>query len=172
MECSNLPFMTWYLCIAFMSFSKKCLSALEMQCQIGHKRYGTVWKLMHKIRKGMGKRDDKYSLDGYLEMDEVYFEHATKTNTPSKRGRGSKGKQNVMVMAESEPLENIEIGAKSSQCRYFKMKCLTPIKKMKLTMLLLNTSTTKLLFFQIIAPVMLILKNLLKHISVKTRQLQ
>ena len=48
--------MTWYLCMAFMSFSKKGLSALEMELQIGHKRNETVWKLMHKIRTGMGKK--------------------------------------------------------------------------------------------------------------------
>lgn len=129
MEHSNLSFMTWYLCMAFMSFSKKGISALEMQRQIGHKRYGTVWRLMHKIRAGMGKRDDKYSLEGFLEMDEGYFEHATSSVIEKKRGRGSQGKQNVMVMAESTPLEDIHSGKKSSQCRYFKMKVLDSHKK-------------------------------------------
>lgn len=129
MENSNLPFMTWYLCMAFMSFSKKGISALEMQRQLGHKRYGTVWKLMHKIRIGMGKRDDKYTLEGFLEMDEGYFEHATSSNIEKKRGRGSESKKNVMVMAESTPLEDVDSGRKSSQSRYFKMKLVDSHKK-------------------------------------------
>lgn len=55
--------------MALMSFSKKGISALEMQRQIGHKRYQTVWRLMHKLRTGMGLRDDLYKLDGTLEFD-------------------------------------------------------------------------------------------------------
>ena len=49
MENSNLPILTWYLCLSFMSFSKKGLSALEMQRQLGHKRYNTVWNLTQKL---------------------------------------------------------------------------------------------------------------------------
>lgn len=124
MENSNLPFMTWYLCMAFMSFSKKGVSALEMQRQLGHNRYETIWKLMHKIRNGMGKRDNLYVLKDMIEADEGYFECATSNDGEKKRGRGSEGKHNVMVLAESTPLEDINTGKKSSHCRYFKMKVL------------------------------------------------
>jgi hypothetical protein len=41
-----------------------------------------------------------------------------------KVGRGSKTKSNVMVMAESTVLENLEIGKVSRHCRYFKAKVL------------------------------------------------
>ena len=122
MENSNLPILTWYLCMSFMSFSKKGLSALEMQRQLGHKRYNTIWNLMHKIRKAMGERDDKYNLSGFIEFDEGHFEHAVKNDTQLKRGRGSQRQTNVAVMAESTPLENLETGHKSTHCRYFKMK--------------------------------------------------
>lgn len=100
MESSNLSFHTWYLCMAFMSSTKKGISALEMQRQLGHKRYGTVWKLMHKIRAGMGKRDSLYQLSGSVEFDEGYFEQATAEHVKLKRGRGSKRQRNVAVMAE------------------------------------------------------------------------
>lgn len=60
MENSNLSFHTWYTCMAFMTFSKKGISAMELQRQLGHTRWETVWKLMHKIRAGMGKRDSLY----------------------------------------------------------------------------------------------------------------
>jgi hypothetical protein len=37
---------------------------------------------------------------------------------------GSEGKHNLMVFAESTPLEDLDTGQKSSHCRYFKMKVL------------------------------------------------
>src|SRR5678810_918257 len=57
-----------------MSLTKKGFSALEMQRLIGYKRYEPIWLMMHKIRISMGHRDDKYTLDGYIEMDEGFFE--------------------------------------------------------------------------------------------------
>jgi len=110
--------------MAFMSSTKKGISALEMQRQLGHKRYRTIWVLMHKIRFGMGKRDDRYVLDGTIELDEGYFEKPAPKHTRIKRGRGSQSKTNVAVMTEATPLEDIETGKKSSQFRYAKMKVL------------------------------------------------
>ncbi len=115
--------------MAFMTFSKKGLSACELQRQLEHKRYDTVWSLMHRTRNAMGNRDALYTLEGMVEFDEAYFAKAT---TPDgiklKRGKGSQRKQNVAVMAESIPLEDIETGQQSSQCRYFKMKVLSSHK--------------------------------------------
>lgn len=59
-------------------------------------------------------------------MDEGYFtieasEHQHKTQ---KARRSSKTKSNVMVMAESTILENIETGKVERKCRYFKVKIL------------------------------------------------
>jgi hypothetical protein len=72
----------------------------------------------------MGKRDALYQLDGAVEFDEGYFEKATSEKVKLKRGRGSQRQMNVAVMAESTPLEDIETGVQSRQCRYFKMKVL------------------------------------------------
>jgi hypothetical protein len=44
-----------------------------MQKQLGFKRYEPVWTMMHKLRKAMGKRDGKYTLEDMIEMDEGYF---------------------------------------------------------------------------------------------------
>jgi len=126
MEHSNLPFRKWYLAMAFMSFSKKGLSASELQRQLGHSRYESIWYMMHRIRKAMGNRDSLYNLEGMIEFDEGYFSTETNKNDKQnlKRGRGSQKKKNVAVMAESIPLEDIETGKKAKQCRYFKMKVL------------------------------------------------
>ena len=124
MESYKLPIRKWYLAMAFMSFSKKGISAAEMQRQLDHSRYETIWTMMHRIREAMGKRDSLYELTGMVEFDEAYFETETseKDKQNLKRGKGSQRQQNVAVAAESTPLENIETGQKGRHCRYFKMK--------------------------------------------------
>mgnify|MGYP005860934081 FL=1 len=126
MENSNLSFLVWYKAMFLMSATKKGFSAKEMQKQLGLKRYEPVWSMMHKLRKAMGKRDDKHTLEDMIEMDEGYFtvESTEFEQEKGVRGRGAVGKQNVAVMAESVPLEDIETGKTSKSCRYFKAKVL------------------------------------------------
>ena len=124
MEGSKVDFHTWYKAMAFMTYSKKTISAAELQRQLNHPKYDTIWRLMHKIRSAMGKRDALYQLEGAIEFDEGYFEKATSEKVKLKRGRGSQRQMNVAVMAESTPLEDLETGVKSNQCRYFKMQVL------------------------------------------------
>lgn len=126
MENSNLPFLVWYRAMFLMSTTKKGFSAKEMQRQLGLKRYEPVWAMVHKIRKAMGNRDAQYTLEGMIEMDEGYFTVASTEveQNEGKRGRGAAGKQNVMVSAESTPLEDLDTGEKSNHVRYFKAKVL------------------------------------------------
>lgn len=74
MEHSNLGYKIWLWGLYLMSLTKKGFSALEMQRLLGHKRYEPVWLMMHKIRISMGNRDDSYTLESYIEMDEGFFE--------------------------------------------------------------------------------------------------
>lgn len=126
MQSSKLPFLVWYRAMFLMSTTKKGFSAKEIQRQLGLKRYEPVWAMVHKLRKAMGKRDARYTLEGMIEMDEGYFTVASTEieKSKGKRGRGAAGKQNVAIMAESTPLENVETGKKSKQVRYFKAKVL------------------------------------------------
>jgi hypothetical protein len=124
MQDSKLPLYTWYMCMALMTQTRKPISAHEMRRQLGMKRYEPVWAMMHKLREAMGQRDSRYLLEGTVEFDEAYMSVATQKDTKLKRGRGSQRKQNVAVMAESTPLEDIETGKTGSHCRYFKLKVL------------------------------------------------
>lgn len=126
MQSSNLSFLVWYKTMFLMSATKKGFSAKEIQRHLGLKRYEPVWAMVHKLRKAMGKRDDRYTLEGMIEMDEGYFtvESTEMEKDKGKRGRGAAGKKNVAVMAESTPLEEVETGKRSSQVRYFKAKVL------------------------------------------------
>ena len=126
MQSSNLSFLIWYKTMFLLTATKKGFSSKEIQRQLGLKRYEPVWAMVHKLRKAMGQRDDRYTLEGMIEMDEGYFtieasEHQHKTQ---KAGRGSKTKSNVMIMAESTVLENIDTGKVDRQCGCFKAKVL------------------------------------------------
>jgi len=118
--------MIWYKTIFLLSTTKKGFSSKEIQRQLGLKRYEPVWAMVHKLRKAMGERDDRYILEGMIEMDEGYFtvEASQQEHKTQKAGRGSKTKSNVMIMAESTVLEDIETGKVERQCRYFKAKVL------------------------------------------------
>ena len=126
MENSNLPFLIWYKTMFLMSVTKKGFSAKEIQKQLGLKRYEPVWAMVHKLRRAMGNRDAKYSLEGMIEFDEAYFTVASSEVEHEKgiRGKGAVGKQNVAMMAESTPLEDIDTGRKEKQVRFFKAKVL------------------------------------------------
>lgn len=126
MQSSNLSFLIWYKTIFLMSATKKGFSAKEIQRQLGLKRYEPVWAMVHKLRKAMGKREERYTLEGMIEFDEGYFtvESSEIEKVQTKAGRGSTSKINVAIIAESTPLEDIETGEKENVCRYFKAKVL------------------------------------------------
>ena len=131
MQSSNLSFLIWYKAMFLMSATKKGFSTKEIQRQLGLKRYEPVWAMVHKLRKAMGKREDRYTLEGMIEFDEGYFtvESSEIEKATTKAGRGSSSKVNVAIMAESTPIEDIETGGKENICRYFKAKVLESHQK-------------------------------------------
>ena len=142
MENSNLPFQYWMLCIELMTLSKKSFSALEMQRMLGHKRYEPIWLMMHKIRRVMSKRDEKYKLNGCIEFDEGFFERVDNKDvidtlskednqdpTPKKRGRGSERQAKVLVMVESKPsIKAPKKGKPDRKVGYLKMVVMEDLK--------------------------------------------
>lgn len=126
MESSKLSFLVWYKTIFLLSTTKKGFSSKEIQRQLGLKRYEPVWAMVHKLRKAMGQRDDRYTLEGMIEMDEGYFtiEASQEAHKTQKADRESKTKSNVMTKAESTILEDLDTGKVDRQCLYFKAKVL------------------------------------------------
>lgn len=118
-----------------MSVTKKGFSAKEMQRQLGLKRYEPVWAMVHKLRKAIGNRDARYTLEGMIELDEGYFtvEASEAEKSKGSRGRGAVGKQNVLVMAESTSIEDPITGQRDKHVRYFKAKVLDTHKKSELS---------------------------------------
>jgi hypothetical protein len=110
--------------------TKKGFSALELQRQIGHKRYEPIWAMLHKIRSVMGQRDEKYTLEGLVEADEGFFEISFPEGLPTKSGRGNESKQAVLVMASTEeiPSGKHKKNRPKSRCKFIGMKSLTNLK--------------------------------------------
>jgi len=124
MESSKLPFQYWLYAIYLMTMTKKSISALELQRQLGHKRYEPIWAMMHKIRAAMGLRDDKYELEGVVELDDAFFKtHSDRENEDeTKRGRGSQQQSKVLVMAKVDPKQGRpKKDKKPSAFRFVKM---------------------------------------------------
>lgn len=57
MESSNLPVSIWMMAITYITANKKGFSAAELQRLLGMKRYEPVFRMYHKLRVVMGKRN-------------------------------------------------------------------------------------------------------------------
>ena len=104
MQGSKLPVFDWFVAMFLIAGTKRAFSALEVQRQLGSKRYQPVWEMMHKLRDVMGKRDGLCRLFDPVELDEGFFTTETPDSgkcSPLKRGHGSQRKTAVPVMAES-----------------------------------------------------------------------
>lgn len=131
MHGSKLPFLYWFKAMHLITSTKKTFSALEIQRQLGHKRYQPIWEMCHKIRNIMGQRDARYTLSGMIELDEGYFSTEQSENDKQahlKRGRGSQKKSKVLVMIESERVENPKNPNKPKRVNHLKMAVIPDLK--------------------------------------------
>jgi|GEM_PF-5491256 len=69
----------------------------------------------------MGQRDDRYTLEGMIQADEGYYtvEASACKHKTQKAIRGYKTKNNVMAIAESTILEDIDTDKVERQARCF-----------------------------------------------------
>ena len=61
------------------------------------------WAMVHKLRKAIGNRDARHTLERMIEFDEAYFtvESSEIAREKGVRGKGAVGKQNVAMVAET-----------------------------------------------------------------------
>ena len=136
MENSKLPFRYWFIAMHLLTSTKNTFSAMELQHQLGHKRYQPIWEMLHKLRDVMGKRDGKYTLNGNVEIDEGFFTTEVsedKKDEAPKRGVGSQSKTKVLVMAESEEIENPRNPDKPKKVGHIKMVVIPDMKSKTIT---------------------------------------
>jgi transposase-like protein len=105
-EDSHLPLSLWVKAIHQIASSKKGMSALQLQRNLGIGSYRTAWFLAHRIRLAMRCNPVAGLLKGDV-RDETYVganRHGKMrgAKTPSKRGRGT-SKTPVLALVESKP---------------------------------------------------------------------
>lgn len=60
---SNLLFLNWHVTMFLLTATKNGFSSKEIQKQFGLKLYEPAWPMVHKLRKAMGDRDARYTLE-------------------------------------------------------------------------------------------------------------
>jgi transposase-like protein len=114
MEDSHLPLSQWAKAFHLMASSKKGMSALQIQRNLGLGSYRTAWFLCHRIRLAMKSEPMAGALKGTIEGDETYIGGKPRRGSgPHKRGRGTKKVPVVVLVsrdgqAYSRPLETVD----------------------------------------------------------------
>jgi transposase-like protein len=114
MEDSHITYRQWIQAFFLMCSSKKGISALQLQRNLGLGSYRSAWHLAHRIRVAMQKDPIAKKLKGIVEVDETYIGGKPRKGTgiKNKRGRGTE-KAPVMLMVErdgkavSKPIERV-----------------------------------------------------------------
>ena len=111
MEHSHIPLVKWAMAWHMLCSSKKGMSALQLQRNLGLGSYRSAWFMCHRIRHAMEGQPMQQQLSGIVEADEAYFGGKPRVKG-GKRGRGTK-KAPVMILVERDgaavctPLPNV-----------------------------------------------------------------
>lgn len=79
-EHSNLPLKYWLSTIAYLNIIGKKMSALELQKELGHKRYEPIWLMMKKIKNISETDNILHKISDYIQVDENGVEYINKKN--------------------------------------------------------------------------------------------
>ncbi len=85
---TKLPLTIWFLAIYLISQAKTGLSALALRRQLGVS-YPTAWLIHHKLMQVMAEREERYVLEGNVQVDDAYLGGE---RSGGKVGRGSENK--------------------------------------------------------------------------------
>jgi hypothetical protein len=92
-ENTKYPLKTWFEVVWQMLNSKKGVSALQIQRQIGCKSYETAWYMCMRLRAAMHDPEFK-QLRGIVEVDETYI-GGKNANRPLRKRFNLKGREPV-----------------------------------------------------------------------------
>ena len=69
-ENSNLPLKYWLSTIAYLNIAGQKISALELQKELGHKRYEPIWCMLKKIKNSTETDNSLCKVLDYIQVDE------------------------------------------------------------------------------------------------------
>ena len=95
-ERTHLDLRMWLYAINLVNVSRKGVSALQLQREMGMGSYESAWRMLHQIRKAMENEEYKETFEAVVEIDETYVggkprknnDHSDNEDKP-KRGRGT-----------------------------------------------------------------------------------
>lgn len=90
-EASHIPLSKWLLGFYLFASSKKSLSALQLQRQLGLGSYRTAWHMAHRIRHAMQNDPNPGKLSGVLEADEMHVGGKVRKHGKPGRFQGKAG---------------------------------------------------------------------------------
>lgn len=88
-EHSKLPLRIWFQAIQLLMQGKRGISALELKRVLKIGSYQTAWLMLQKIRAALKDREQRYKLQGIIEVDGASFGH-------------KKHRKSVLVAVESK----------------------------------------------------------------------
>ena len=100
MEDSHLPLATWAKAFHLVCSSKKGISALQLQRNLGLGSYRTAWFMAHRIREAMKCEPVAGLLKDSVQVDETFVGGKPRTARRGKQGLTTK--KPVIVMVESD----------------------------------------------------------------------
>jgi len=114
MEDTHLPLSLWAKAFHLMASSKKGISALQMQRQLGIGSYRTAWHLCHRIRYAMEADIKPGMLKGQVQVDETWVGGKYRVGSGEDRKSQFENKTPVVALVEtngnvrSKPLERVD----------------------------------------------------------------
>lgn len=100
-EDSHLPLSTWVKAIHLMCSSKKGISALQLQRNLGLGSYRTAWFMAHRIRYAMQCEPVAGMLKGQVQADEAYIGGKYRVGSGEDRKSQYENKTAVLVTVET-----------------------------------------------------------------------
>ncbi len=77
-EHSNLPLKYWLSTIAYLNIMGEKISALELQKELGHKRYEPIWFMLKKIKNSSETDNFLHKISDYIQVGENGIKHVNK----------------------------------------------------------------------------------------------
>lgn len=115
---THIPLRKWFWAIYLVSRDKRGISALGLKNAI-NVSYPTAWSVLHKIRQAMAAKDQEYTLQGLIVVDDALFGGVVEGK---KRGRGT---EKVPVL--------VAISLVDEKPQYAKMSVIENMKKETVT---------------------------------------
>jgi len=100
LERSKLPVLLGARAIFLFAQDKRGISALQLKRQLGIPSFDTAWHLLHKIRKAVAHREQRYLLKGVVEFDGASFDSEARRKT--KEPRTYPPKSEVLLAVETK----------------------------------------------------------------------